>query len=78
MKFYYLEDACEGWDHYLFMDKRTALNFAEAHKNYTKDDIQLLEFRGNKRGIYSAMQDVAHIVGTSFSYPGEGAQHEQK
>ena len=76
MIFYYLQDEDEGWDHYLFMDKRTALNFAEAHKNYTKDDIQLLEFRGNKRGIYHAMQDVASIVGTSFSYPGKGVQHE--
>ena len=76
MKFYYLEDASEGWDHYLFMDKRTALNFAEAHETYTKDDIQLLEFRANKRGIYSAMQDVAMIVGTSFSYPEKGAQRD--
>lgn len=76
MKFYYLEDVSEGWDHYLFMDKRTALNFAEAHETYTKDDIQLLEFRANKRGIYSAMQGIARIVGTSFSYPRKGAQHE--
>jgi hypothetical protein len=76
MKFYYLEDVGEGWDHYLFMDKRTALNFAEAHETYTKDDIQLLEFKGNKRGIYSAMQDIARIVGTSFSYPEKGAQHD--
>jgi hypothetical protein len=76
MKFYYLQDEYEGWDHYLFMDKRTALNFAEAHETYTKDDIQLLEFRGNKRGIYYAMQDIARIVGTSFIYPGEGRQHE--
>jgi hypothetical protein len=76
MKFYYLEDVSEGYDHYLFMDKRTALNFAEAHETYTKDDIQLLEFRANKRGIYSAMQDVAMIVGTSFSYPEKGAQHD--